>query len=307
MGKAPPAEGTGRLLPQEEHPGPGTAVLGDPLAQPAPAGPPAQLLPWSVLSLPPGSNGAQTLPPLCQQQQKQSHNYLSQKLPFFSLLISLGIGTEGIRTLAKEVVNNMKSLGSALLMQTPHTYRRRQLPRLPRPTHLPPSGQRSVGLVFTPKLIGSIASPTTAQSGCDNDCTSFPIISPLQVLQPLLAVTSAQAGADAPSGDRDTGGQSRSVPPRAKPCEEHGQGPVIYGPNSAYLAHCPNAWECHIALSIAPNFCPPINAQFPPKDEAVCYFWLTISAQGTLIFPHAIRGQMLCRGRLRAMTEQAHF
>lgn len=33
MGKVPPAEGTGRLLPQEEHPGPGTAVLGDPSAQ----------------------------------------------------------------------------------------------------------------------------------------------------------------------------------------------------------------------------------------------------------------------------------
>lgn len=61
-----------------------------------------------------------------------------------------------------------------------------------------------------------------------------------------------------------------------------------------------------LLLSIVPNFCPPINAQFPSKDKAVHYFWLANSAQGTLMFPHALRGQMLPRDCLRAMTEQAH-
>lgn len=65
-----------------------------------------------------------------------------------------------------------------------------------------------MGLAFMPELIGSIASPMTAQSVRDNDCISFPIISPLEVLWPVLAVTLAQAGADAPSGDRGTGARA---------------------------------------------------------------------------------------------------
>lgn len=76
-----------------------------------------------------------------------------------------------------------------------------------------------------------------------------------------------------------------------------------------YVSHTrfPNVWNRHVALSFAPNFCPPINAQFPPKDKAIHYFWLTNSAQRTLISTYALRGQMLHRDCLRAMTEQAHF
>lgn len=55
----------------------------------------------------------------------------------------------------------------------------------------------------------------------------------------------------------------------------------------------PDTWKCHIASSTAPNSCPPTSAQFPSKDKAVRYFWLTTPAQGTLIFPRALRGQTL--------------
>lgn len=60
--------------------------------------------------------------------------------------------------------------------------------------------------------------------------------------------------------------------------------------NIAYSTHTPNTWKCHIA---SPNFCPPTSAQFPSKDKAVCYFWLPTPAQGTLIFPCALRAQTL--------------
>lgn len=83
--------------------------------------------------------------------------------------------------------------------------------------------------------------------------------------------------------------------------------PVIYAPNYAHHARFPNVWKCHIALSIALNFCPPINAQFPSKDKAVHYFWLTNSARGALILPRALRGRILHRDCLRAVAEQAHF
>lgn len=64
-------------------------------------------------------------------------------------------------------------------------------------------------------------------------------------------------------------------------------------PNVAHSTHAPDTWKCHIASSVAPNFCPPISAQFPSKDKAACYSWLTTPAQGTLIFPRALRGQTL--------------
>lgn len=91
---------------------------------------------------------------------------------------------------------------------------------------------------------------------------------------------------------------------RTKACNQR---PMIYTLNYTYCTRSPNVWKCHTALTIVPNFCPPINVQFPSKDKAVHYFWLTNSAQGTLIFPHALGGQMLHRDCLRAMTEQAHF
>lgn len=64
-------------------------------------------------------------------------------------------------------------------------------------------------------------------------------------------------------------------------------------PNVAYSAHAPDTRKCRIATSVAPNFCPPIPAQSPAKDKGVCYFWLTTPAQGTLVFPRALRGQTL--------------
>lgn len=98
--------------------------------------------------------------------------------------------------------------------------------------------------------------------------------------------------------------QERSSCRRTKACHRR---PMIYTLNYAYCTRSPNVWKCHTALTIVPNFCPPINVQFPSKDKAVHYFWLTNSAQCTLIFPHALGGQMLHRDCLRAMTEQAHF
>lgn len=98
--------------------------------------------------------------------------------------------------------------------------------------------------------------------------------------------------------------QERSSCRRTKACHRRR---MIYTLNYAYCTRSPNVWKCHTALTIVPNFCPPINVQFPSKDKAVHYFWLTNSAQCTLIFPHALGGQMLHRDCLRAMTEQAHF
>lgn len=220
----------------------------------------------------------------------------------------------------------MKRLGNTLLMQKPkrfpvsissHPTRRRAVRQQWRAGN-GSAGQAGSCLHLRQSSFAPSPPPTTGKSARGNDCISFPIASPLkvsrrcQIADPCSdlhgRITAAPAGRCAETGT-GTRRLARAALLRSRPQarREARREAAISTLNHAHRSRFPNVWKCHIAFSIAPNFCPPINAQFPSEDKAVHYFWLTNSAQGTLIFPRALRGQMLHRDRLRAMTEQARF